>query len=323
MQFMARPLRIEYPGAHYHVMNRGLSGRLIFTQDQDRKAFFDLIEDISRMWKVEVYAYCLMDNHYHLLLETPQGGLSRVMRHLDGIYTQRFNRSHRRDGPLFRGRYKAILIDAEEYFLSVARYIHQNPVKARVVNNMDRYRWSSHQEYLERKKTPQWLNTKELLSRFSRGRRGIREYQEYMHGQIEKEIEEYYGKQYYRPALGCKEFVQWVMEKVGGRVEEEKPESHRVFGVGLEEIVRTTARYYGKAVGEIKKRRRGNENEGRGMAMYMCRKLGGYKLREIGEIMGVVKYSTVSSASLAMEERIRRDRRVARRAKQIEKLLIR
>lgn len=104
------------------------------------------------------------------------------MRHLDGIYTQRFNRSHRRDGPLFRGRYKAILIDAEEYFLSVARYIHQNPVKARVVNNMDRYRWSRHQEYLERKKRPEWLNTEELLSRFSRGRRGVREYQEYMHG---------------------------------------------------------------------------------------------------------------------------------------------
>lgn len=123
--------------------------------------------------------------------------------------------------------------------------------------------------------------------------------------------------------MGGKEFVQLVMEKVGGRVEEEKPESHRVFGVGLEEIVRTTARYYGKAVGEIKRRRRGNENEGRGMAMYLCRKLGEYKLREIGEIMGVVKYSTVSSASLAMEERIRRDRRVARRAKQIEKLLIR
>ena len=215
------------------------------------------------------------DGQNHLLLETPQGGLSRVMRHIDGIYTQRFNRSHRRDGPLFRGRYKAILIDAEEYFLSVARYIHQNPVKARVVNNMDRYRWSSHQEYRERKKRPEWLNTEELLSRFSRGRRGVREYQEYMHGQIEEEVEEYYGKQYYRPVLGGKEFVQLVMEKVGGRVEEEKPESHRVFGVGLEEIVRTTARYYGKAVGEIKRRRRGNENEGRGMAMYLCRKLGG------------------------------------------------
>ncbi len=173
---MARPLRIEYPGAYYHVMNRGLSGRHIFTQDQDRKVFFDLIGNISGMWKVEVNAYCLMDNHYHLLLETPQGGLSRAMRHLDGIYTQKFNRSHRRDGPLFRGRYKAILIDVEEYFLSVARYIHHNPGKAGVVSNMDRYRWSSHQGYLDRKKGQEWLNTEELLSRFSRGSRGVREY---------------------------------------------------------------------------------------------------------------------------------------------------
>ncbi len=143
-----------------------------------------------------------------------------------------------------------------------------------------------------------------------------------MHGQIEEEVEEYYGKQYYRPVLGGKEFVQWVMEKVGGRVEEEKPESRRVFGLGMEEIVRVTARYYGKAVGEIKRRRRGEENEGRVMAMYLCRKLGGYKLREIGQMMGVVKYSTVSSARSVLEERIRRDRRVARRAKQIEKLLL-
>ncbi|MDP6561002.1 MAG: hypothetical protein QF619_12940, partial [Candidatus Binatia bacterium] len=105
---------------------------------------------------------------------------------------------------------------------------------------MDRYHGSSHQGYLDRKKGPEWLSTEELLSRFRRESRGVREYQEYMHGQIEEEVEEYYGKQYYRPVLGGKEFVQWVMEKVGGRVEEEKPESRRVFGVGLEEIVRMT-----------------------------------------------------------------------------------
>ncbi len=124
--------------------------------------------------------------HYHLLLETPQGELSRSICHLDGIYTQRFNQSHRRNGPLFRGRYKAVLIDVDEYFLSVACYIHQNPIKAGVVSNMDRYRWSSHQGYLDRKKGPEWLSTEELLSRFRRGSRGAREYQEYLHGQIEE-----------------------------------------------------------------------------------------------------------------------------------------
>ena len=138
---MARPLRIEYPGAFYHVMNRGQSRRNIFIEDKGRQSFLDLLAEIVRLWKVKIYAYCLMDNHYHVLLSTPAGGLSRAMRHLDGIYTQRFNRAHHRDGPLFRGRYKAILIDAEEYFLSVVRYIHQNPLGVRGVVDMDRYRW--------------------------------------------------------------------------------------------------------------------------------------------------------------------------------------
>ena len=165
---MARPLRIEYPGAYYHVMNRGLSRRDIFLEDKGREQFLDLLSDISRLWKVEIFAFCLMDNHYHLLLQTPKGALPRAMRHLDGIYTQRFNRVHHRDGPLFRGRYKAILIDAEEYFLSVVRYIHRNPVMARVVSDLDRYRWSSHRGYLYKTERPVWLSTQSVLSRFGR-----------------------------------------------------------------------------------------------------------------------------------------------------------
>jgi REP element-mobilizing transposase RayT len=97
---MSRPLRIEYRGAHYHVMNRGAARQKIFLNDQDRQAFLDLLGQTSKMWGLQIYAYCLMDNHYHLLVETIDTVLSRVMRHVDGIYTQRFNRAHRRDGPL-------------------------------------------------------------------------------------------------------------------------------------------------------------------------------------------------------------------------------
>lgn len=114
---MARPLRIEYPGAYYHVMNRGLSHRDIFLEGQGAREFLGLTLRHHALWKVEIYAYCLINNHYHLLLSTAAVGLSRAMRHLDGIYTQKFNRVHHRDGPLFRGRYNAILIDAEAYFV--------------------------------------------------------------------------------------------------------------------------------------------------------------------------------------------------------------
>lgn len=316
---MARPLRIEYPGAYYHVMNRGLSRRDIFLEDEGRQRFLDLLSDISRLWKVEIFAYCLMQNHYHLLLQTPKGGLSRAMRHLDGIYTQRFNRTHNRDGPLFRGRYKAILIDAEEYFLSVSRYIHQNPVMAGVVSDMDRYRWSSHRGYLYKSERPLWLSTQSVLSRFGR----LREYQEFMHSEVEKEVVDFYKGPYQRPILGDKGFIGWVKERLGdrARVEDEKPESRRVFGLGVEEIARVTARMYGKRLEQLKRSRRGEENEARSMAMYLSRALGGHRHSEIGRVLGLNKTSSVSSACLRMKARVGVERRIARKAQRIEEEL--
>jgi putative transposase len=316
---MARPLRIEYPGAYYHVMNRGLSRRAIFLGDKGRERFLDLLSDITRLWKIEIYAYCLMDNHYHLLLHTPKGGLARAMRHLDGIYTQRFNRSHHRDGPLFRGRYKAILIDAEEYFVSVVRYIHHNPVEAGVVSEMDRYRWSSHRGYLSKRERPVWLNTRSVLARFG----GVREYREFMHSEIEKEVVDFYKGPYRRSILGDKGFVEWVKERLGdrARVEEEKPESRRVFGFGVEQIARVTAKVYGKPLEELRRKRRGEENEARSMAMYLCRTLGGHKHSEIGKVLGLEKTSSVSSACLRMKTRVGVERKIARRVGRIEEEL--
>ena len=316
---MARPLRIEYPGAYYHVMNRGLSRRDIFLEDKGRESFLDLLFDISRLWKVEIFAYCLMGNHYHLLLQTPKGGLSRAMRHLDGIYTQQFNRGHRRDGPLFRGRYRAILIDAEQYFLSVVRYIHQNPVMAGVVSDMDRYRWSSHRGYLYKSERPVWLNTDAVLSRFGR----LREYQEFMHSEMEREVVDFYKAAYQRPILGDRGFIGWVKQRLGDRakVEEEKPESRRVFGLRVEEIARVTARVYGKRLEELRRSRRGEENEARSMAMYLCRTLGGHRHSEIGRVLGLEKTSSVSSACSRMKARVGAEGRITRRARKIEEEL--
>ncbi|OGP97072.1 MAG: hypothetical protein A2W10_00635 [Deltaproteobacteria bacterium RBG_16_55_12] len=313
---MARPLRIEYPGAYYHIMNRGLSRRDIFLEDKGREQFLDLLSDITRLWKIEIYAYCLMDNHYHLLLQTSKGGLARAMRHLDGIYTQRFNRSQHRDGPLFRGRYKAILIDAEEYFLSVVRYIHQNPVMAGVVSDMGRYRWSSHRGYLYQSERPQWLNTRSVLSRFGR----LREYREFMHSEMEKEVVDFYKGPYQRPILGDRGFVEWVKERLGDRakVEEEKPESRRVFALGVEQIAQVTAKVYGRQLEELRRKRRGKENEARSMAMYMCRTLGGHKHSEIGRVLGLEKTSSVSSACLRMKARVGLEKKTARTARKIE-----
>jgi REP element-mobilizing transposase RayT len=147
---MARPLRIQYPGAVYHVMNRGGSRQRVFLDEQDYQGFLKTIGEVHDRWAVDVFAYCIMGNHYHVCLRTPEGNLSRVMQHLDGLYTQRFNRLHRRDGALFRGRYKAIVVDKDNYLAQVVRYIHLNPVEAGLVGEPETYMWSSHRFYLRR-----------------------------------------------------------------------------------------------------------------------------------------------------------------------------
>ena len=110
---MSRPLRIEYPGAWYHVMNRGRRGENVFSGKDDNEIFIALLKEAAGLWAVRVSAYCLMGNHYHILVETPQANLSRFMRHLNGIYTQRYNRLHGHDGQLFRGRFKSILVEEQ------------------------------------------------------------------------------------------------------------------------------------------------------------------------------------------------------------------
>jgi REP element-mobilizing transposase RayT len=158
---MARPLRIEYPDAWYHVMNRGRRGEAIFADERDYAMFTELLQETSEMWNIRISAYCLMSNHYHMLVQTPEANISRSMRHLNGVYTQRYNSRHRCDGQLFRGRYKSILIDTDSYLLQAVRYIHRNPLEAGMTDKMDSYPWSSHQGYISVAKKWGWLHKKQ------------------------------------------------------------------------------------------------------------------------------------------------------------------
>lgn len=144
---MAKPLRIEYPGTWYHVMNRGRRGEDVFADSNDYEGFIALLQETSKMFDLRVSAFCLMSNHYHLL-QTPSGNLSRAMRHVNGVYTQRYNRRRNIDGQLFRSRYKSVLVQEDSHLLELLRYIHRNPVTAHMCNAVGDYPWSSHQEYI-------------------------------------------------------------------------------------------------------------------------------------------------------------------------------
>ncbi|MBI2095526.1 MAG: transposase [Candidatus Omnitrophica bacterium] len=147
---MARPIRIEYPDAFYHVISRGNERRAVFRGDDDYELFLSTLEEASDRFDTLIHAYCLMANHLHLLIQTKDSNLSQFMKRLLGVYTIRFNRRHKRQGHLFQGRYKAYLIDQDSYFLQLSRYIHLNPVKAKLSVSAEKYRWSSMQFFLRR-----------------------------------------------------------------------------------------------------------------------------------------------------------------------------
>jgi REP element-mobilizing transposase RayT len=156
---MSRPLRIEFPGAVYHVTSRGDRREAIYLDDADRLAQLAIIEQAMERFDAQVLAYCLMGNHYHLVLHTRQANLSRLMRHVNGVYTQAYNRRHGLVGHLFQGRFKAILVDRDAYLLALCRYVERNPVAAGMVVVAGAWPWSSYRAHAGAAPTPNWLDS--------------------------------------------------------------------------------------------------------------------------------------------------------------------
>lgn len=167
---MSRPLRIEFPNALYHVTARGDRREDIFDDDEDRKLFLETLGEVIDQFNWVCYAWCLMDNHYHLLIQTPDGNLSKGMRQLNGVYTQASNRRHKRVGHLFQGRFKAILVDSDRYLLELSRYVVLNPVRAGMVKTPGAWAWSSYRASMGREEAPPWLAVDGLLAQFAKRR---------------------------------------------------------------------------------------------------------------------------------------------------------
>ena len=180
---MPRPLRIEFPGALYHVFSRGNDKRDIFRTDEDRELFLAALGEACERFGVRIHSYCLMTNHYHLLLETPEANLSQFMKLFLGVYTIRFNRTHKRVGHLFQGRYRAHLVDKDDYFLQVSRYIHLNPVSAGMKDLPEAYPWSSLKYFTNGQKAPNFLQKDLILGQF----KSSKEYIDFIREGIGKE----------------------------------------------------------------------------------------------------------------------------------------
>ena len=320
---MSRPLRIQYPNAWYHVMNRGRCGQAIFESKEDFEQFIDIIKESIELFSLRISAFCLMTNHYHLLVQTPDGNLSRCMRHINGIYTQRFNIKNGLDGPLFRGRYKAILVGEDSYLLQLIRYIHKNPVRAGMAKSCALYKWSSHNGYLSKAKKWDWLHKQIILSMLSKSpEQQRRAYRSFMAENEDSTFIEKMGLKRLPVILGEVEFINAIREKFFEHKQHiEVPES-KLLAPDLDDIVSMVCQSYSIDRAQLYVTKRGDFNQARATAIYLLRYLRGEPLVQIGEAFKISSYSTVSSIIERFKARMRNNGKLQRRVEGLKKGLM-
>ncbi len=265
---MSRPLRLEFKNALYHITSRGDRREDIYEDDIDRELFIKIFSSVIEQFNWVCFSYCLMDNHYHLLIQTPDSNLSKGMRQLNGVFTQAYNRRHHKTGHLFQGRYKSILVDEDAYLLELSRYIVLNPVKAHRVKQAEDWKWSSYQAMTGDCSAPDWLSNEFLLSQFSKQRKtAIRKYKDFVEEGIKcSSIWTELTNQVY---LGDAEFV----DKVQNHLKEED-RSINVPKVQKRPVSRPLSNYQEKY-------------PDRNKAIIAAYESGGYSYQEIGEYFGL------------------------------------
>ena len=306
---MARPLRIEYPGALYHVTSRGNEKKDIFRSIKDREKFLSYLSSAWERHGAVFHAWCLMSNHFHLMVETPLGNLSRIMKHINGSYTTYFNVNHKRAGHLLQARYKAILVQADAYAAELSRYIHLNPVRAKMVPFPEEYRWSSCGRYLEGT-APSWLSTSLVLGYFGtedEDRRG--NYRDYLYDAIGKESRDPLADSVASTILGTDDFVREIREKYleGKESDRDLPALRGLSrGPGIAGIKVASEEAFPE-----------NERLARLAGIYLCWRFSGAKLKEIGTLYGISE-SGVNRACFRFENMMEREKDLRERLKRLE-----
>jgi REP element-mobilizing transposase RayT len=318
---MGRAWRIEFDGALYHVMSRGNEGRNIFFDDKDRYGFLGVVGETSERFEIDIFAYVLMDNHYHLLIRTQRANLSKAMQWLGVTYTRRFNNKHSRIGHLFQGRFKSIIVQNDIYLMQLSCYIHRNPLRAGAVDRLAQYRWSSYPVYAYGKKGPHWLSTELIFSQFDKKGRH-RGYREKVQGYA-KEEKHLLEDLRHGMILGSERFVDKIRSTyIPEAPHREIPQQKSVY----REF--NPASFLDKAAKilncDIKRFRQSSrisssDKADRDMLVYALWKTGMLTNEKIGELFGVT-FSSISHSVGAMNLKLQKDRQSRDKLNQIYSL---
>jgi REP element-mobilizing transposase RayT len=281
---VSRPLRIEFAGAFWHVTARGNEKRDVFRDDADREAFLAILGRTVGLFRWTLHAYVLMKNHFHLLVETPEPTLSKGMRQLNGVYTQTFNRRHRRSGHLFQGRFKSVLVHRETHFLELARYVVLNPVRAGAARSARAWPWSSYRATAGLASAPAWLETDATLRRFGAKRGAAEEAYRRFVADGRNSGYEPWAQVSGQVCLGPDEFLEEA-ERRAGRTGDKAP-ARRPRTLSMSERLAVAAERLGVPLEEMKRHPRWHIRERRLLA-WDVRRRGLFRLEDIGAALGV------------------------------------
>jgi REP element-mobilizing transposase RayT len=284
-------------------MNRGAARATVFRDPEDAHDFLRLLGELRPRFGAEVHAYCVMGNHYHVLLRTPEPNLSDAMRHLDGVLTQRLHRRRETDGPIFRGRFRSVLVQADRHLLHVTRYIHLNPVEAGLARRPEDWPWSSYRGYLNPPEGPRWLRTRFVLAQF--GTIGTHaKYREFVQAGLDPGTRGFYGGERIPPVLGDAGFRERVREQLRGVPEgalREFPDARDItLRRPLAAIAEGIAGSFDVPLSRLRVhpgRPTSEETVARGAFVHAARVFGGWRLREVASWLGYVSYTGAAEAA--------------------------
>jgi len=296
---MVRPLRLSFENTFYHITARGNRREKIFYSPRDKEVFLKRLKEMLIKYTMTCHAYCLMDNHYHLFIKTTKPNLSRGIHYLNSSYTNWFRNKHQIIGPLFQGRFKSILVDADNYALILSAYIHLNPLRAGIINQLEDYPWSSYLDYLNLRKS-NIADPSFVLNLINHNHiESIKKYQEYV---IEnQDMKDPLRESYHRIALGSDTFIEKVKEKIDYQGRKREIPSTRFpskYDVDTIILKMTQVLYIEKKA--IFDKKRGNLN--RSLAIYLIKRFTPLSLSEIGELFKM-DYSAVSQAAKRFEQK--------------------